>query len=99
MYTRHHSPVPPIDPWDMLVRYYVQDLERDIERIHLERLARATRPRHEAPLRLLLRGLRSRLPRSSRSLPVGAPPAPAGELAWPVLGGAERREGGSHAPA
>jgi hypothetical protein len=81
MYTRYHSPARLNDPMAVLGRSHIQDLERDIERIHLAKLARAARPRHSAPLPVLLQWLRARLPRRSRSLPAGTSPVRHGGLA------------------
>jgi hypothetical protein len=80
MYTQHHSPYRTNDPMVMVARCHMQDLERDIQRIHRAKPARATRPRHSAPLPALLQWLRARLVRRSRSLPVGMPPARHGGL-------------------
>jgi hypothetical protein len=81
MYTQHHSAYRTNDPMVMLARCHMQDLERDIARVHLAKRARAARPGHRAPLPALLQWLRGRLVRRSRSLPAGTPPAPFGGLA------------------
>jgi hypothetical protein len=81
MYTRCSSSARLDGAVVMLARSHVQDLERDIERIHLAELARASHPRHSAPRPALLTWLCAALPRQSRRPHAGAPPAAVGELA------------------
>jgi hypothetical protein len=86
MYTRYHTSAGLNDPIVVLGRSHIQDLERDIEQIHLAKLARATRPRHSTPLPALLHWLCAWLPRKSRGQSVGTPLAPFGELASAGVG-------------